>query len=228
MAKNIFYFVFVFAIMVASFGVVSKIIIAQDQSPQELAKKDALSNQVQGREINMDEIMEEVLPNNKQSCNAKMGLFMAAAKAYEEGKPLEQLVPMKFLQPMMEEHYINLKKMGLENAYVNDMLQYQQCVRSAKAHKDPTIERELVKKHKECVRFADIMLGTLEGVKARKRVQTIIKPYENAEPSMKSTAFSSLNRPILLFVGEIYKAAKKDSYKRAVKNAHSLVLGCGG
>ncbi len=227
MFKKIGLFVFVFAIMIASFGVASKFIIAQDQTPADMAASDIQAN-VKGLNLFTEEdILERAFPDNKHTCATKMALFMAVGKAYEKGEDISSLVPMKVMRPIFEGYYNSIRDKGVKSAYIDNILEYQSCIKSAGTHEDPEKEKELSKKHRACLKFSNEMLTALDAIQSRKSVNTIMARYENSEPDMSDTAFSDLKRPVMFFVGQVYNMSKTASYDEAVKMGHSLVVACG-
>ncbi len=226
MFKKIGFFIFVFAVMVASFGAASKFIIAQDKSPIDMAAADAQKN-IKGLNLFTEEdILKKAFPNDKHTCTTNAALFMAVGKAYKDGEPVDSLVPMKVMQPILEGYYNAIRDKGVENAYLTNILDYQSCIKSANPHKDAEKEVELRKAHRACLKFSNEILYTLDAIKARKSANTIMGRYQNGEPDMSETAFSDLNRPVMFFVGQVYKASKTKSYDEAVKMGHSLIVAC--
>jgi hypothetical protein len=226
MIKKIAFFIFVSFIMVASFGAASKYIVAQDaNAPSELAAKDAQTNNRGFKTIDEEDLFARAFPDNKKSCVSKSALFMAVGKSYQDGNGIDSMVPMSFMRPMIEGFYNEIKDNGVENAYLKNILDFQSCIKSAELDEDA--EPGQAKKYKTCMRFSDGILFTLDSIKARKSIDTIMKKFENSKLDMSGTAFSAISRPDMYFAAQLYKTSKSKSYKDAVEMGHSLVVACG-
>ncbi|MGH1456784.1 MAG: hypothetical protein ACRBDI_08380 [Alphaproteobacteria bacterium] len=210
-----------------SFGIASNFIVAQEGGdPAEIAQADAKKNNKGFVPITEDDLLARVFPDDKSSCTMKASLFTVISKKYTDGAVIEEFVSMAVLKPVLESYYTQIRDSGLTQATLANIKEYQNCARSAKAHEDSAKERELSAKHRACVKFADVMLGTLNSIQRRQSASTVIEKYQSNPINMKGTAFGELDNSVEMFIGQLYKIAQKKSYDDAVSLGQGLVASC--
>ncbi len=212
-----------------SFGVASNYIVAQEGAdPAQLAQADAKKNNKGFAPLTEEELLSKIFPEDKSSCTVKANLFTAIGKKYSDGDALEDFVSVAVFRPVMERYYTQIRESGLVQASLDNIREYQNCVKSAKPHKDAKKEKELATKHRKCVKFSKVVLETLDAIKRRKSASSVIENYQNNPLDMSGTVFGEVSNPVVMFMGQLFKIGKTQSYDDAVWMGQAFVASCAG
>lgn len=227
MFKKFVFTAFVLAITIASFTVASKYIVAQDaRAPEDIAGADAIRNLGEFPTISEEDILERLFPNNKETCSKKAGLFMAVVQQYREGETVDQIASIAMMKPVFQGYYDSVQQNGVAKASIDNIKEYQQCVRSSRAHEDSSKENALRKRHNACVKLSDTVLKTLSLMEQRKSVKTAIAEYQANPVNLSGTVFERIDNPVFMLIGQMYQTKRKKSYEDAVMMGHGFITAC--
>ena len=164
--------------------------------------------------------------DNKQGCGMKFGMFVMMAMQYKEGKSVEEASRIKLMEPLVEKNYALIREDGIEKATLDQMKEYQNCVKTAPPHKNASREYDFALVHEPCAKLSGILLDALSGIKNRKKADTIMRKYANKKLDMEGTAYGKIPDAEILFIGTLYNEAKEKEYKDVVEMASGIVVGC--
>ncbi len=199
--------------------------------PKKIAEQDAKSYaQRQAEELFRPiDIVNEIYPEDKSGCKMKTSIFFILANKYIEGLPEnEALGGNRMMGPLVKHVYSKVKEMGYTEALLQNMKDYQECVKKAKPNKNRSIEYDLMVKHEPCVKLSSALIDTIEAVKYRKSVKYIYDKYasDNEELDFYHTSYRDLPDPVFMFIGNVYDEYKKNGYEAAVSLASVLSMAC--
>ena len=172
------------------------------------------------------DIEKKIYTDDKQGCERKAGMFVLLAQKYKAGESLDNMSQMKMSAPLLDKVYERIRLSGLEKATINNMKEYSTCITSAKPHKSQKKERDLTLKHSACVQFNDIILATIDGIKKRKKPETLMMKYEKNSPDMTWTNYAGLPDVSLYVIASLYKASKTQKYGDVVQAASKMSADC--
>jgi hypothetical protein len=169
---------------------------------------------------------------NKKGCAQKMAFTTVLIKKYKSGDGIEDISESPVLAPYMKDQYKLIQEKGVLQAQKDMMLDYQKCIKSSKAEKNLGDEYDLNMRYGACDKLNTILLGTVESIKNRQSMETVIRRYENAFPDLSETAYKDMKEPSLL-ISVLYQKAKgtqwdneNDKYESLYEQASQLVVAC--
>ncbi len=198
--------------------------------PKALAEADARSyaeKQAEGLFAPID-VEEVAFSKDKSGCGTKAAMFVIMSNNYGSGASVDDVVTNKIFTPLVESVYEKIEKDGLEEATLNNMREYQDCIAKAKPHKDPSREYDLSLKHDACNELNTALLDTLDAIKKRRSIKHIVNKYERKEVDFSGTLYKDMPYPIILFIGKLYEVSKKSEYKNVVLTASGFSMACYG
>ena len=177
-------------------------------------------------------VEEMAFRNNKKGCAQKMAFKTMLIKKYKSGDGVDDISDSPIVGPYMKEQYKQIQEKGVLQSQKDMMGDYQECIRSAEVEEDPGEEYDLNLRYGACDKLSRILLGTVEGIKNRKSMDSVIRKYANKFPDMSATAYKDIEDPTIL-IGMLYKKAKdtkwtseKEKYESLYEQASQLVVGC--
>lgn len=172
------------------------------------------------------DIEESVYSDDKRGCEMKAGMFVFFSKKYKNGEKSEGVFQFKMLDPLSDKIYARIRAKGLEKASIDNMKAYSACIRGASVHKNPKKERDLTLKHTACVAFNDIILETVDGIKRRKKPESLMAKYEHKSPDMTWTNYAGTPEVTLYAIATLYKMSQTEKYEDVVMAASETSAGC--
>jgi len=212
---------------VLSFG--PSILQAQSFDFESRAQEDAQGNDAsnaQGSNFGDIDILELAFPNDKSGCMNKAGMFLAASKSYQDGKAIDDIVPIKMLRPVFEGYYEALRKDGVVEASWNNLEEFQSCIKTSDPLANAQKEKELMVRVSGCDAFSDVAFDILDSIKRRQKFDTVYNKYKNKQVDLTGSAFEDLEDPAIFFAGQLYSKARSGGYDSASEMATTLVLSC--
>lgn len=190
----------------------------------------------EGIELNIE---EKMFPNNKKGCGMRSGFNFAMIKSYQNGDSPSGIANFKMLEPMITKTFDAIRENGVSQAHINNITEYQECIKSSQPVNDPEKELLLVSRHTSCSEFADVVLGTLNGIQSRQKIETILTKYQEKKIDFADTGFENLTfkgekenmpenmvqDPLPMFIKQIYSFSET-SYDNAVEQGVGMVIGC--
>ena len=222
---------FLLLVILAAIGYFSLSLSAQGiLDPRAMAEADAKANDAKRAQdlFGSVDIEELAYSKDKDGCGSKSAMFFVMSARYIAGDSADDVAGSKMLLPLVETVYDKIKKNGLENATLNNMIEYQDCIANAKPHRNPSREYDLSLKHGACVKLNAAILDTLDAIKRRKSVSRVMDKYENEEVDFTGTLYEDIPNPIILFIGKLYETSKNGEYKDAVMAASGISVACYG
>ncbi len=169
---------------------------------------------------------------NKKGCAQKMAFTTILIKKYKSGEGVDSITESPILGTYMKARYKKIQEEGLAQVQRDMMLDYQECIKSAKVEADPGEEYDLNKRYGACNKLNTILMGTVDGIKNRESMQTILRRYGSNFPDLSETAYSGMSNPSL-FITKLYQRAKttqwaseKEKYESLYEQASQFVVGC--
>lgn len=188
----------------------------------------------EGIELNIE---EKLFPNTKKGCEMRSGFNFAMIKSYQNGDSPSGIASFKMLEPMITKTFDTIRENGVSQAHINNVTEYQECIKTAQPVGDPEKELLLVSKHTSCSEFADVILATLSGIQARQKIETILEKYKEKKIDFADTGFEDLTfkgedlpenmvqDPLPMFIKQIY-GFSETSYDNAVEQGAGMIIGC--
>lgn len=191
--------------------------------------------QVEGG-IDLD-IEAALFPNTKQGCEMRSQFTFAMLKSYGNGESPASIASFKMMEPLVTKVFDSIRAKGAAQTNIDMIRDYKKCIAGAEPVKNAERELLLTSKHTACTQFADSVLGTLEGIAARYKLETIQERYGKAidftDTGYESFQFQGqdvpepeLKNPVPKFIGNIYNIAQSKSYDDAVSTGATMVLRC--
>lgn len=190
-----------------------------------------------GEGINID-IEATLFPNTKKGCEMRSEFNFAMIKSFQNGDSPESIANFKMLESLVAKTFETIKSQGAAQAQINSINEYVSCVHGSKPVKDPEKELLLVSKHTACTKLAGVVLGTLESIQTREKLETIQARYANENIDFIDTGYENysfqgqdmpdtqLKNPVGFFIGQIYDVSQSRSYDDAVAQGAGVVMGC--
>ena len=229
----------VFMLFAAVFAVVSfytvlsvapSLLQAQSFDNEKRAKEDAAKNDVSRTDkynkMKDFDIVALAFPNTQKGCINKASMFLAAAKSYQKGDSLDDILPMKAFRPVFEGFYETLRSEDPGEAAVNNYDEFQNCLRTAGSEGDSERTKIAQTKLSSCKRLGDMIFDILDSIKRRKNATSVLKKYEGRPLDLKGTNFEKMDDPATFFVGQLYGKAQGGSYDDAAELGATLSLSC--
>ena len=170
---------------------------------------------------------------NKKGCDQKMAFMTILMKKYKDGEGTDGITESPLLSPYMKEQYKQIQEKGVLEAQKSMMLDYQECIKNAEVEEDPGDEYDLNMRYGACNQLNKILMGTVEGIKKRKSIDTVIRRYENNFPDLSETSYGEIEDPVPLLIGQLYKKAgesqgksEQEKDEALFEHASRLVLMC--
>jgi len=170
---------------------------------------------------------------NKKGCAQKMAFTTVMIKKYKSGEGLEELADSPILGPYMKKQYDLVRQKGVLQAQKDMMHDYQECIKKAQAEEDPGDEYDLDMRYGACDSLNTILMGTIDGIKKRQSMDTVIQRYKKRFPDLSETSYGDIKDPVPLFIGRLYQIAKgadvrgeKEMYESLYDHASQLVVAC--
>lgn len=187
--------------------------------------------------IDMNAMM---FPNTKDGCGMKTAFNMAIINQLADEKNIAQFSSRGgVMQSLVQTSVDRVKAEGVTQASLDNIRDYQSCIRNSKPVPDMEKELKLTSKHAACVQLADVILGTLDGIKGRRKVETMLDRYGNKQINFMDTMYEGYERaktenmpqvlptsPIPFLIKGLYDTAEKDSYDAAVRQGSALTVSC--
>ncbi len=222
---------FLLLFILAAIGYFSLSLSAQSVlDPRAMAEADAKINDAKkAQELFKPLDIEAVAySKDKGGCGSKSSMFFVMSTRYIAGDSADDVAGSKMLVPLVESVYDKIKKYGLEDAIINNMIEYQECIANAKSHKSSSREYDLSFKHGACVKLNAAILDTLDAIKGRQKVTRVMDKYEKEEVDFSGTSYDDIPNPIMLFIAKLYEASKNSEYKDVVMMGSGLSVACYG
>ncbi len=188
---------------------------AQDYSPAGVA-----------RSMGVKPISEYAYSDDKGGCAKKAAMFVAVSRRYSAGDAAEDIFKVKMFQPLVLSIYSNIRKNGLELATLNNMIGYSNCVDKASPNSNPEKEYDLSLVHDACKKMNDVLLFTLDSIKKRKKIDTVIHKYSRKPIDFYGTKYEKLLDAEILFIGDLYHVANRGEYSDVIFTASNISIGC--
>lgn len=172
------------------------------------------------------DIEKNAFPDNKQGCEMRSSLFVAFADNYRNGKSSKGLFQFKMLEPLGDKIDERIRRKGLEKASIENMKEYASCIKHAGIHKNAKKERDLALKHSACVKFNAIILETIDGIKRRRKPESLMMKYEKKSPDMTWTNYAIIPDTALYAIAKLYKISQTKKYGDVVHAASNMSANC--
>ena len=202
---------------------------AQSFDYEKRAKDDATKNIARSTDkyVFKDvDIVEAAFPHNKKGCLSKASMFLAATKSYKDGKSVDEIVPMKAFRPIFEEFYVVLRDKDIGKASLENLDNFQSCVKTAEPMRNAQREKEAQIQFAACDGLSDVILDILGSIKRRQKLDTIFNRYKKRRLDLNGTSFESIENPAAFFASQLYSTAHKKSYDDAAEMGATLALSC--
>ena len=178
-------------------------------------------------------VEEMAFRKNKKGCAQKMAFMAILIKAYRSGQGAEAFANHPILGEYVQKNYDKIQEKGLAEAQKDMMADYQECIKNSEVEEDPGDEYDLNMRYGACDKLNTILMGTVDGIKKRKNMETIIRQYQKDFPDLSETAYGEVEDPVPLLIGQIYQKAQKspegseeEKYESLYEYTSQLVLGC--
>ena len=172
------------------------------------------------------DIEKAAYPDNKKGCEMRAGMFVLFSKKYKEGKPSEGVLLLKMADPLSDKIYDRIRANGLEAESINNMKAYSKCIKSASVHKNAKKERDLTLKHTACVQLNDVILDTLDGIKRRRKPESLMAKYQNVNIDTTWTNYAIIPNTALYLIAKLYKTSQNEDYETVVQTAANMSSHC--
>ncbi len=163
---------------------------------------------------------------NKRECARQSQLFTAAVEKYKEGVPVNEVTDVKMFEPLFENIYATLREKGIDQASMDNMREFQNCMDTVKQHRDPEREYDMAVKYGGCKKLNAMILDTLQAIKDGQSVDSVMNKYQAKKLSLSGTQYEKLENPALFFIGKIYKVAQDGEYSDAVQVGSNISTAC--
>lgn len=169
---------------------------------------------------------------NKKGCAQKMAFTSVLIKKYKSGEGVDDISESPILGSYMKDQYKLIQEKGVLQAQKDMMSDYQKCIKNSKVEEDLGDEYDLNMRYGACDKLNTILMGTIEGIKNRQSMETVMQRYEKTFPDLSDTAYRDMKDPSLL-ISVLYQKAKetqwdneKDKYESLYEQASQLVVAC--
>ena len=135
---------------------------------------------------------------------------------YRKGKSVDDFVNVAALRPVFDEYFQDIRRKGVERAYLSSMSDYKDCVARAEPNENPQVEARLQKTYGQCTTLTNVVMDTLNAIKARKSASTMMNKYQSSGVDLSATSFGHYGDPAVYVVAKLYDAAKTKPYEDVV------------
>ncbi len=163
---------------------------------------------------------------DQRGCSTKMAFSNMLIEKYNEGTLPAGLTESKIIQPYIEEQFALIREQGIDQARYNTMSEYQNCMKTAVKDSDPSKAYDMEQRFGACGQLNKIVLGTLDSIKKRQSMDSVIRKYENDAPDLTETTFGATEDPVPLLVGKLYQVAEEGEYNDAVALGSKMTYAC--
>lgn len=201
-----------------------------------LAPVSARAQGVEPGGIDLD-IESMLFPNTKPGCEMRTSFTYAMTTAYKDGQSPTGIANFKMMEPLVTKIFDQIKANGITETNLQLIRDYKSCISGAKPVSNREKELLLTSKHDGCTKFADAMLGTMEGIKGRQKLETIQSRYgqpidfidtgyEDFMFQGQEMPLDDLKNPMPGIINNLHSTAQSQSYDAAVAQGTALVVGC--
>lgn len=169
---------------------------------------------------------ESVFADTMSGCKHRAITFMMAHDKYKEGIPAEQVAgKMPRMLPEIQKMYKVFQEKGSDRAALQGIEDFVSCVKSAKKTKrdDSDYARQ---REKSCDNITSMLTETLQGIKNRKKPETIISRYAGKKTGFEGTPYENNDAAVAHMVNGIYGIAQEKSFGNAIQAVQLAVMGC--
>ncbi|MCK5373703.1 MAG: hypothetical protein KAJ40_00315 [Alphaproteobacteria bacterium] len=177
-------------------------------------------------------VEDMVFRKNKRGCAHRMAFTMVLIKHFKSGEGIDDIAKSPILGPYMNEQYDLIRAKGVTKAQKEMLESYQSCIKEAPEDEDPSEEYDLNMRYGACSKLDTILMDTVESIKNRRSINSVMSKYERSFPDLSETAYSEIEDPVPLFIGRLYQKAQsseaegQNKYDVLIEYASQLVLGC--
>lgn len=184
------------------------------------------------------DIEGSLFPNTKKGCEMRAQFNYAMIKSFQNGDSPSSIANFKMLEPLIEKTFNTVKTNGVSQAHINSISEYKACVQGAQPVKNPEKELLLVSKHASCTKLTDVILGSLEGIQSREKLETIQGRYAAEKIEFIDTGYENFSfkgqelpdtevqNPVPMFIKSLYDVGQEKSYDTAVEQGAGIIMGC--
>ncbi len=230
--RKLLFLVVCVAVAGVVFGRTALVTIAKVVSnPQELALQDAMSNddKAQAKIVLSKTVHEMAFEHNKKGCADRHSLFLVTAAQYRDGVPIAEATTNPLFAPLIEAVYKDLDTYGIEDATMQSMERYDQCLKDAKPLQDASANYDMEEKFGACGRINSMAMDALSGAKSRQSIERVMSKYKKSGQNavdLSETAYGSIDGVSELIVGKIYETLQTKGAEDASIMAAALSARC--
>lgn len=196
------------------------------EDDEEVQHLDPLDYQTWKRDFVPHEFEDLAFSKDQRGCSTKMAFSNMLIEKYNEGVLPNVITESKIIQPYIEEKYALIREKGIDQARYDTMSEYQNCMRTAVVDSDPSKAYDMEQRFGACGQLNNIVMGTLDSIKNRRSMDSVIRQYENDAPDLTETTFGSTEDPVPLLVGKLYQVAESGDYNDAVALGSKMTYAC--
>jgi hypothetical protein len=200
-------------------------------NPQELALKDAMSNDDKAQQniVLKKSVHEMAFDLNKKGCADRHSFFLVTLAQYRDGKTIAEVSASPLVTPLVEAIYTDIQTNGVEAATVNSMKRYDDCLKEAKPLADAAANYDMEAKYGVCGRVNEMAMDALSGAQNRKSLESILSKYTNRSsnaPDLSETSYGSMDGVSEMIIGKIYEVSKTRGPEDASMFAAAMSVRC--
>ena len=163
---------------------------------------------------------------DQRGCSTKMAFSNMLIEKYKDGTLPARLTESQILQPYIDEQFTMIREKGVDQAIYDTMSSYRDCMRSAVKDEDPSKAYDMEQRFGACGQLNEIIIGTLESIKNRRSMDSVIDQYQNSAPDLTETTFGATEDPVPLLVGKLYQVSEVSGYQGAVNLGSKMTYAC--
>lgn len=180
-------------------------------------------------------IEDAAFSKDKKGCAHKMAFSSILINKFKRGEGVEDLTKSRILGEYLDVQFDDIKEKGTLEAQKQIMQDYRECIKNSEKEEDPGEEYDQNMRYGACDKLNTIFMGTIEGIKKRNSIDTVIDRYQKDFPDLSETAFAGIPDASLMFIGEIYEKASQmdaqgasegDKYDSLYEYASKMIIAC--
>ncbi len=170
---------------------------------------------------------------NKEGCAQKMAFTTVLIKKFKSGDGIDDIASSPILGPYMREQYDQIREKGVAQVQKDMLKDYQECIKTADVEEDAGDEYDLDMHYGACDKLNTILMDTVDSIKKRQNLDTVLRRYENKSPDLSETSYGELEDAVPMLISKLYQdASNKDGKSQQeiidslYERASQLVLAC--
>ena len=177
-------------------------------------------------------VEDMIFNKNKRGCAQRMAFTTVLLKHYESGEGIDDIAKSPIMGPYMHKQYDLIRKKGVTQIRKDMLESYQRCIKETPKDEDPSEEYDLNMRYGACSKLNTILMDTVESIKNRRGINSVMSKYERSFPDLSETAYSKIEDPVPLFIGRLYQKAQSSTkegqskYDALIGYVSQIALGC--